>query len=114
MFSSFVCLSVSYLPAIGPGIFILNLVCRDSALRNSVLERLSSVFPTILSRKIEGEVNEVLLCSRGKNETSDAVRILPSLNRAAKSLQSALCSNRTGTSSPHIDIAELLKELKVE
>ncbi|XP_078115744.1 eEF1A lysine and N-terminal methyltransferase [Sander vitreus] len=97
------------------GVFILNLVCRDSALRNSVLERLSAVFPTILSRKIEGEVNEVLLCSRGENETSDAVRILPSLNRAAKSLQSALCSNRTGTnSSPHIDIAELLKELKVE
>lgn len=80
-----------------------------------MLERVSAVFPTILSRKIEGEVNEVLLCSRGENEKPDAARILPPLNQAAKSLQSALCSNRTGTkSSPHIDIAELLKELKVE
>uniref|UniRef100_A0A8C4DJ52 eEF1A lysine and N-terminal methyltransferase n=1 Tax=Dicentrarchus labrax TaxID=13489 RepID=A0A8C4DJ52_DICLA len=97
------------------GVFILNLVCRDSVLRKSVLERVSSVFPTILSRKIEGEVNEVLLCSRGEDETQDAARILPSLNQAAKSLQSALCSNRTGAnSSPHIDIAELLKDLKVE
>lgn len=78
-------------------------------------ERVSAVFPTILSRKIEGEVNEVLLCSRGENETLDAACILLSLNQAAKSLQSALCSNRTGNnSSPHIDIAELLKDLKVE
>lgn len=97
------------------GVFILNLVCRNMALRTSVLERVSAMFPTVLSRKIEGEVNEVLLCSRGENETPDAARILPSLNKAAKSLQSVLCSNRTGTnSSPRIDVAELLKDLKVE
>nr|XP_046246565.1 eEF1A lysine and N-terminal methyltransferase isoform X2 [Scatophagus argus] len=97
------------------GVFILNLVCRDTVLRKSVLERVSSVFPAILSKKIEGEVNEVLLCSRGENETPDAAHILSSLNHAAKSLQSVLCSSRTGTSSsPHIDIAELLKNLKVE
>ncbi|XP_074492054.1 eEF1A lysine and N-terminal methyltransferase [Sebastes fasciatus] len=97
------------------GLFILNLVCRDSVLRKSVLERMSAVFPSIISRKIEGEVNEVLLCSCGENETSDAARILPSLNQAAKSLQSALLSNSTGTNSgPHIDIAKLLKDLKVE
>lgn len=79
-----------------------------------MLERVSSVFPTILSRKIEGEVNEVLLCSSGENETSDAARILPNLNQAAKNLQSALCSNQTGDKcSPHIDIVELLKDLKV-
>ncbi|XP_059196441.1 eEF1A lysine and N-terminal methyltransferase [Centropristis striata] len=96
------------------GVFLLNLVCRDSVLRKSVLERVSAVFPTILSRKIEGEVNEVLLCSRGEKETTDPARILPSLSEAGKSLQSALSSNRTGSnSSPHIDIAELLKDLKV-
>ncbi|KAG7228850.1 hypothetical protein INR49_008628 [Caranx melampygus] len=97
------------------GIFILNLVCRDSALRKSVLQRVSDVFPSILSRKIEGEVNEVLLCSCGEKGTSDAASILASLNQGAKNLQSALGSNRTGTSrSPHIDIVELLKDLKVE
>ncbi|XP_042371183.1 eEF1A lysine and N-terminal methyltransferase-like [Plectropomus leopardus] len=97
------------------GVFMLNLVCRDSVLRKSVLERVSAVFPSILSRKIEGEVNEVLLCTRGEKETSDAAGILQTLNQAGKSLQSALCSNRTETSSsPHIDIAGLLKDLKVE
>lgn len=111
------CNLLSYLPlsAIQPGIFTLNLVCRDSVLRKSVLERVSAVFPTIISRKIEGEVNEVLLCSHGENGTSKAATILPSLNQAGKSLQSALYSNRTGPkSSPHIDIAELLKDLKIE
>lgn len=97
------------------GVFILNLVCRDPVMRKSVLERLMAVFPSVLSRKIEGEVNEVLLCSRAEKETQDAASILPSLGQAAKSLQSALRSNRTGTnSSPHIDIAELLKDLKLE
>ncbi|XP_008275658.1 eEF1A lysine and N-terminal methyltransferase [Stegastes partitus] len=94
------------------GLFILNLACRDSALRKSVLERVNGVFPTILSRNIEEEINEVLLCSRGDKETSD--RILPSLNQAAKNLQSVLHSNRTEPNRrPHIDIAELLKNLKV-
>lgn len=94
------------------GMFMLNLVCRDSALRKSVLERVSAVFPTILSRSIEGEVNEVLLCSAGNNETSDAAHILPSLKQAGQSLQAAL---RSGVGrEPHIDITELLKDLKVE
>ncbi|XP_028258943.1 eEF1A lysine and N-terminal methyltransferase [Parambassis ranga] len=95
------------------GLFMLNLACRDSALRKSVLERVSGVFPNILSRKIEEEINEVLLCSRGE-ETSDSTCILPSLTQAAKNLQSVLDSNRTESDRrPHIDIAELLKDLKV-
>uniref|UniRef100_A0A3Q3VYE2 eEF1A lysine and N-terminal methyltransferase n=1 Tax=Mola mola TaxID=94237 RepID=A0A3Q3VYE2_MOLML len=97
------------------GIFILNLVCRNLALRKSVLERINAVFPTIFSKKIEGDVNEVLLCSCREKKTSDATCIPPSLTQAAKSLQSALRFNRTGTSgsSPHIDIAELLTDLKI-
>lgn len=115
----FICISYSLLflslPATHPGIFILNLVCRDSVLRKSVLERVSGVFPIILSRKIEGEVNEVLLCSCGEKEKSKVTHILPSLSEAAKSLQSALSSKRTGTNrNPHIDIVELLKDMKVE
>ncbi|XP_034565871.1 eEF1A lysine and N-terminal methyltransferase [Notolabrus celidotus] len=93
------------------GMFTLNLVCRDCALRKSVLERVSAVFPTVFSRRIDGEVNEVLLCSPGKSE-SDAAGVLPSLRQAGESLQAAL---RAGTSrTPHIDVTELLKDLKIE
>ncbi|KAM9386170.1 eEF1A lysine and N-terminal methyltransferase [Pholidichthys leucotaenia] len=96
------------------GLFMLNLACRDPALRKSVLMRVRAVFPAILSRKIEEEINEVLLCSCGEKETSDAACILPTLNQAAKNLQSTLHSNRTESHrKPHIDIAELLKDLKV-
>ncbi|XP_077390994.1 eEF1A lysine and N-terminal methyltransferase isoform X1 [Festucalex cinctus] len=89
------------------GIFILNLVCRDSVLRKDVLERVSGVFPAILSRKIDGEVNEVLLCRR----QGDGVAVLPSLKQAGHDLQRAL---RSGVNhSPKIDIADLLKDMKV-
>ncbi|XP_060888061.1 eEF1A lysine and N-terminal methyltransferase [Labrus mixtus] len=97
------------------GVFTLNLVCRDSVLRKTVLGRVSAVFPTILSRNIEGEVNEVLLCSPGEKEMSDAARILPSLKQAGQSLQVALSSDRSGSSrKPHINISELLKDMKIE
>ncbi|XP_066295235.1 eEF1A lysine and N-terminal methyltransferase-like [Branchiostoma lanceolatum] len=44
------------------GLLILNLVCRDVTLQASVVETVRSVFPRILSKKIEDEVNEILLC----------------------------------------------------
>ncbi|XP_061681831.1 eEF1A lysine and N-terminal methyltransferase [Syngnathoides biaculeatus] len=87
------------------GIFILNLVCRDSTLRKEVLERVSRIFPAILSRKIDGEVNEVLLCRR------ESVTNIASLKQAGNNLQRALRSGLTH--NPKIDIAELLKDMKV-
>lgn len=108
------CAPLPSLTAVEPGIFILNFACRDMVLRESVLERVKASFPTTLSKKIEEDVNEVLLCSRREPERSDAASASPSLNQAAKSLQSALCSDRTGTGSrPHLDIAELLSDLRV-
>ncbi|XP_014072331.1 eEF1A lysine and N-terminal methyltransferase isoform X2 [Salmo salar] len=93
------------------GVFMLNLVCRDSALKKSVLDRVRGVFPRVLSRGIEGEVNEVLLCSRGTGETG----VQPSLLKAGKTLQGALGMNssRTAICIPQIDITELLEDLKV-
>uniref|UniRef100_A0A8C2XRC9 eEF1A lysine and N-terminal methyltransferase n=1 Tax=Cyclopterus lumpus TaxID=8103 RepID=A0A8C2XRC9_CYCLU len=94
------------------GVFILNLVCRDSALRKSVRERVSAAFPTVLSRKVEGEVNEVLLCSRGADVSSSdaaaAALTLPSLNRAAKSLQGALLRSG-GNGTVLLDILTCIK-----
>lgn len=107
-------LSTPSLAAVEPGIFILNFACRDMALRESVLERVKASFPTTLSKKIEEDVNEVLLCSRRGRERSDAASVPPALNQAAKSLQSSLCSDRTGTGSrPQLDVADLLSDLRV-
>uniref|UniRef100_H3CAD5 eEF1A lysine and N-terminal methyltransferase n=1 Tax=Tetraodon nigroviridis TaxID=99883 RepID=H3CAD5_TETNG len=94
------------------GIFILNLVCRNLALRQSVLEHISAMFPSILSKKIEEDVNEVLLCSRKEKKSAEAACSPPLLNQAAKRLQSKLLFDASGTSSsPHIDVAKSLKNL---
>ncbi|XP_077572794.1 eEF1A lysine and N-terminal methyltransferase [Stigmatopora nigra] len=90
------------------GIFILNLVCRDPALRKDVLERVSRVFPDILSRKIDGEVNEVLLCRQSQSQN---VGVTPSLKQAGHDLQKSLRSS--STHAPKIDIADLLKDMKM-
>ncbi|KFU91301.1 Methyltransferase-like 13, partial [Chaetura pelagica] len=44
------------------GLFVLNLVCRDAQLKESVLATLREVFPLLYTRRIEGEVNEILFC----------------------------------------------------
>ncbi|XP_074987558.1 eEF1A lysine and N-terminal methyltransferase isoform X2 [Caretta caretta] len=44
------------------GVFVLNLVCRDSLLKDSVMATLKEVFPLLYARRIEGEVNEILFC----------------------------------------------------
>ncbi|XP_069793841.1 eEF1A lysine and N-terminal methyltransferase isoform X2 [Narcine bancroftii] len=44
------------------GLFILNLVCRDPALRKKVIAAIKSVFPLVYLQKIEDEVNEILYC----------------------------------------------------
>ncbi|KAK7889328.1 hypothetical protein WMY93_024888 [Mugilogobius chulae] len=95
------------------GVFILNLVCRDSLLKKDLLERLKSIFPTIISGDVEGEINQVLLCHKGDSQSSDR-DILKSLDQAGKNLQSKLGSNEAGSNlNPHIDILELIKEMKI-
>lgn len=96
------------------GVFILNLVCRDSVLKKSLLERLRSIFPVIISGDVEGEVNQVLLCSKGEKKTEDTTQILQSLNQAGHNLQITLSSDKSGSQrNPQIDIIELIKEMKV-
>ncbi|XP_066533709.1 eEF1A lysine and N-terminal methyltransferase isoform X2 [Hoplias malabaricus] len=96
------------------GVFMLNLVCRDSALRQSVMERIQTVFSTVYSRSIEGEVNEVLLCSRGECEGHQHPVTLQELQQAAKGLQGALrSSSQNAPCNPQIDISAMLKNLRV-
>ncbi|XP_060722694.1 eEF1A lysine and N-terminal methyltransferase [Tachysurus vachellii] len=96
------------------GVFMLNLVCRDSALRQSVLERLQALFPSVLSRPIEGEVNEVLLCSQGGVVRDKPSTILQELQQAAKNLQVALQNHsQNAPFNPQIDITAMLKGLRV-
>ncbi|XP_058610804.1 eEF1A lysine and N-terminal methyltransferase isoform X2 [Onychostoma macrolepis] len=96
------------------GLFMLNLVCRDSALRKSVLERVQAVFSCVFSRGIEGEVNEVLLCCRSSGEGHKPHTIPQTLQQTARDLQKTLRANtQTAPCVPQIDITAMLNDLKV-
>lgn len=73
--------------SLAPGVFVLNLVCRDSLLKDSVLAVLKEVFPLLYARRIEAEVNEILFCklrSEGKLVTSEILESARTLERTLK------------------------------
>ncbi|KAG5850025.1 hypothetical protein ANANG_G00077890 [Anguilla anguilla] len=96
------------------GVFMLNLVCRNSSLREGVVARVRGVFPRVLSRGIEGEINEVLLCMRDQSEQEGKPSPFssPALNKAAQGLQRAL-QGHSAPCNPQIDISALLEDLKI-
>jgi len=49
------------------GILILNLVCRDEELKQSLIQRFFTLFEVIFSIDIPASVNEVLVCSVQKS-----------------------------------------------
>lgn len=96
------------------GVFMLNLVCRDSALRLSVMGRIQAVFQSVFSRPIEGEVNEVLLCSRAGSGGDKPSGVPQELPQAVKSLQGALRnSSQNAPCNLQIDISAMLTNLRV-
>ncbi|OXB57996.1 hypothetical protein ASZ78_011806 [Callipepla squamata] len=57
------------------GVFVLNLVCRDARLKESVLAVLREVFPLLYVRRIDGEVNEILFCQPCPESRRDPVEL---------------------------------------
>lgn len=96
---------------VSPGIFILNLVCRDEKLREHVLAELRQSFRSICSYKLEEDVNEVLYC---RNDA--AFEGLPAwknnFEAAAKNLNS-LTKDHKISNDEVIDVVDFLKELKL-
>lgn len=54
---------------------MLNLVCRDARLKESVLAILREVFPLLYARRIDGEVNEILFCQLSPESRRDPVEL---------------------------------------
>lgn len=44
------------------GLFVLNVVLRDAALRPTILQSLQSCFKTTIAYKLEEDLNEVVMC----------------------------------------------------
>ncbi|XP_006887490.1 PREDICTED: methyltransferase-like protein 13 isoform X2 [Elephantulus edwardii] len=90
------------------GVFILNLVCRDLGLKNSVLAGLKAVFPLLYVRRIEGEVNEILFCQlhpERKLATQDLLEM-------AQALEQTLRRPGSGWDDTYV-LSEMLRTVKI-
>ena len=55
------------------GMFVLNLVCRDSVLRTEIIKKLTSLWTFVVSYKLEEEVNEMEVVEEAEVEDANAV-----------------------------------------
>lgn len=90
------------------GVFILNLVCRDMGLKDSVLAGLKAVFPLLYVRRIEDEVNEILFCQLHPEQKL----ALPELLEMAQALERVLRKPGRGWDDTYI-LSDMLKTVKI-
>lgn len=90
------------------GVFILNLVCRDTVLKNSVLAGLKAVFPLLYVRRIEGEVNEILFCQLHP----EAKLSTPELLEGARALERALKRPGRGWDDSYV-LSDMLESVRI-
>ncbi|NXE75545.1 MET13 protein, partial [Cochlearius cochlearius] len=90
------------------GVFVLNLVCRDTRLKESVLATLREVFPLLYTRRIEGEVNEILFCQPSPEGRQDPTE----LGARARELEAALRQPGRPWDSSYV-LADMLQAVKI-
>ncbi|XP_004626861.1 methyltransferase-like protein 13 [Octodon degus] len=90
------------------GVFILNLVCRDLGLKDSVLAGLRAVFPLLYVRRIEGEVNEILFCQLHPEQKLAT----PELLEVAQALERTLRKPGRGWDDTYV-LSDMLKTVKI-
>ncbi|XP_072686713.1 eEF1A lysine and N-terminal methyltransferase isoform X4 [Canis lupus baileyi] len=90
------------------GVFILNLVCRDLGLKDSVLTGLKAVFPLLYVRRIEGEVNEILFCQLHPEQKLATSELL----EMAQALEQTLRKPARGWDDTYI-LSDMLKTVKI-
>ncbi|XP_025979230.2 eEF1A lysine and N-terminal methyltransferase isoform X2 [Dromaius novaehollandiae] len=90
------------------GVFVLNLVCRDARLKESVLATLREVFPLLYTRRIDGEVNEILFCQPGPEGPRDPAELLA----RARALEGALRQPGRPWDSSYV-LADMLQAVKI-
>lgn len=89
------------------GIFVLNLVCRDDALRESVVSNLMSTFPIVLSYKLDDEVNEIIFCTSSKS-----IDLKKALKESMEFVNSSIKSKKLNGGDP-IDVSDVVRRLNM-
>lgn len=95
--------------AIFAGVFILNLVCRDTELKKTVLSRVATVFPAVYTVDIEDEVNQIVFAlpeqrDSDKDNMAAAIANVKELNSVVK---------RNIGQNNDIDLCDMVKNLSI-
>jgi len=92
------------------GMLVLNLVCRDSVLRATLMDDLTQVWSSVVSYKLQEEVNEVLFCSSSDKVKNEGASKL--FNQAFKLVNDHV-KKATRGKDDLIDLEDSLQLLKV-
>lgn len=90
------------------GIFVLNLVCRDDKLRDDTIDNLKKSFKTVVSYKLEEDVNEILYC---QNTEHDSANWMQAMTKSVKSINELL--SREQNSLELIEVEDFIQDLKL-
>ena len=99
-------------------VFILNLVCRNSDLRDKVVRDLHTVFPELYSIRIEGEVNEIVIAlpqpryqSASEDKKSDGG--LRTLFQSSVVKLQKLAKSQSHSWDPSLDLCQLVDNIQI-
>ena len=92
----------------------MNLVCRDSQLRDEVVSNVKGVFSELYSYKVEDEVNEIIYAFNSNSVSrpdNDQFRIF--FGEKLKSFNEIIKTNSSKNSREFIDVENMLKAFKL-
>lgn len=86
----------------------MNLVCRDEKLRDNVLIDLKKTFKTVVSYKLDEDVNEILYC---QNIDYEEKKWNSAIEKSAKQINELM--KKEQNTSDTIDLQEFMEQLKL-
>lgn len=93
------------------GLFILNLVSRDENLKQKVMDDLNVIFQSTAIYTIQGEVNEIIMCSVEKHDPKEWRN---RLKLAVISLNKQAAARKLSSFKEASEVSMLLKILSIE
>ncbi|XP_054742022.1 eEF1A lysine and N-terminal methyltransferase homolog [Anastrepha obliqua] len=93
------------------GLFVLNLVCRDEALRDEALQQLRAAFKAVCSYKLDEDINEVIYCSNSEKYKSIA-EWKKDLGAAARRLNNSAKEQKL-QKDDMLEVTEFINELNI-
>lgn len=93
------------------GLFILNFVSRDESLKQRTKDYLNLVFQSIACYAIQGEVNEIVMCSIKKNDPKEWKN---KLKHALVDLNKQAATRKLTSFKEAFDVSTLLEILSME